>query len=135
MPGPMKALLLLIVLLSLLAPGWAQQPKTIFDFKQELSLSEEQMNAMKAQLAELRSSVKLAKEELLQLEKEYRALIQDEATTAAQAKVKLEQIASVTTTMRLKDLEISRKITATMSVEQREKWKAIQAREKAKKPS
>lgn len=131
----MKAFLVWIVLLSLLAPAWAQQPKTIFDFKQELSLSDEQLKAMKAQLAELSSSVKLAKEELLQLEKEYRALIQDEATTAAQAKVKLDQIASVTTTMRLKDLEISRKITATMSVEQRQKWKTIQAREKAKKPS
>jgi len=131
----MKALLILVVLLSLFTPGWTQQPKTIFDFKQELSLSDEQLNAMKVQLTDLSSSVKTAKEDLLKLEKEYRAMIGDEATTVAQAKAKLDQIAAVTTTMRLKDLEVSRKITATMSVEQRQKWKDIQAREKAKKPS
>jgi len=132
----MKIFLALILLVSLVVPGWTQQPpKTIFDFKQELSLSDEQLSAMKTQLSELTSSVKIAKEDLQKLEKEYRALIQDETTTVAQAKAKLEQIAAVTTSMRLKDLEISRKITATMSVEQRQKWKAIQAREKAKKPS
>ena len=131
----MKAFLILAVLVCLLTPAWTQQPKTIFDFKQELSLSDEQLSAMKAQLTDLSSSVKVAKEDLLKLEKEYRALIQDETTTVAQARAKLDQIAAVTTAMRLKDLEISRKITSTMSVEQRQKWKGIQAREKAKKPT
>ena len=121
-------------------PLWAQQPKeqpkvkTIFDYKQELSLSDEQINKMKAQLTELNNSVKASREQLTKLENDYRALISKDSTTTAQAKAKLEEISDATVAMRLKDLEISRNITATMTAEQRDKWKAIQAKVRAEQP-
>ncbi len=133
-----------LVAASLLAavcmPAWAEptkespKVKTIFDYKQELSLSDEQINNMKAQLTELNNSVKTSRELLTKLENDYRALIAKESTTTAQAKTKLEEIADATVTMRLKDLEISRKITGTMTADQREKWKTIQAKVRAAQP-
>lgn len=135
-----KILVAASLLAALCAPVWAEpakeQPKvkTLFDYKQELSLSDEQITNMKAQLNELNNSVKASRELLTKLENDYRALIAKDSTTAAQAKTKLEEIADATVTMRLKDLEISRKITGTMTAEQREKWKAIQAKVRAAQP-
>jgi hypothetical protein len=135
-----KFLVAASLLAAMCVPAWAEpakdQPKvkTIFDYKQELSLSDEQISSMKAQLSELNTSVKTSRELLTKLENDYRALIAKDSTTPAQAKVKLEEIADATVTMRLKDLEISRKITGTMSADQREKWKAIQAKVRAAQP-
>ncbi|MFN8605897.1 MAG: hypothetical protein U0931_00060 [Vulcanimicrobiota bacterium] len=133
-----------IVLAGLLAalggPALAQQPKeqpkvkTLFDYKQELSLTDEQINKMKGYLSELNNSVKASREQLTKLETDYRGLIAKDSTTTAQAKAKLEEIADATVVMRLKDLEISRKITGTMTAEQREKWKAIQAKVRSEQP-
>jgi len=133
----MKKLLICAGLLATLgSPLWAQQPKvkTIFDYKQELSLTDDQINTMKSNLTELNNSVKASREQLTKLENDYRALIAKDGTTTAQAKAKLQEIADATITMRLKDLEISRKITGTMSADQREKWKTIQAKVRAEQP-
>ncbi|MBS2033609.1 hypothetical protein JST97_01395 [bacterium] len=137
----MKKLFVLAGLLAALGgPTLAQQPKeqpkvkTIFDYKQELSLSDDQINKMKAYLSELNTSVKASRDQLTKLENDYRGLIAKESTTTAQAKAKLEEIADATVSMRLRDLDISRKITATMTAEQRDKWKAIQAKVRAEQP-
>ncbi len=130
------------LLVALGFPVWAQPPaapeaskvKTIFDYKSELDLTDAQINSMKSLLTELNASVKTSRDQLTKLENDYRAMIAKESTTPAQAKVKLEEIASATVAMRVKDLEISRKITATMSAEQREKWKAIQVKVRAADP-
>ena len=105
--------------------------KTLFDYKQELGLSDEQISNMKSFLSELNGSVKASREQITKLENDYRALIANESTTTAQAKTKLEEIANATVVMRLKDLEVSRKITGAMTAEQRGKWKAIQVKVRA----
>lgn len=137
----MKKYFVLAGLLAALgAPVWAQPPKeqpkvkTIFDYKQEIGLSDDQINSMKSNLSELNNSVKTSRDQLTKLENDYRAMIAKDSTTNAQAKAKLEEIADATVAMRLKDLEISRKITAVMTAEQREKWKAIQAKVRAEQP-
>jgi Spy/CpxP family protein refolding chaperone len=137
----MKRLFVLAGLLAALgAPAMAQQPKeqpkvkTIFDYKAELSLTDEQINNMKGFLTELNGSVKASREKLTKLESDYRGLIAKDSTTTAEAKAKLQEIADATVTMRLKDLEISRKITGTMTAEQREKWRAIQAKVRSEQP-
>ena len=79
--------------------------------------------------------MKASREQITRLETDYRALIANENTTTAQAKAKLEEIADATVAMRLKDLEVSRKITGTMTAEQRGKWKAIQAKVRAEQRS
>lgn len=134
----MRKLFLLMGLLgSLYAPIYADTPaekpkvKTLFDYKQELGLTDGQINNMKTYLTELNGSVKTSRDQIGKLENDYRALIANENTTTAQAKAKLEEIADATVAMRLKDLEISRKITNAMSAEQRIKWKAIQAKVRA----
>ncbi|MBX3169306.1 MAG: hypothetical protein KF760_18015 [Candidatus Eremiobacteraeota bacterium] len=136
-----KLFLLLGLLGTLYAPLYADTPaekpkiKTLFDYKQELGLTEEQINKMKSYLTELNGSVKTSREQITRLENDYRLLIANDSTTTAQARAKLEEIASATVTMRLKDLEISRKITNAMSTEQRSKWKAIQAKVRAEQPA
>lgn len=132
-----KLLLLLGLLGALYAPVHADPSaekikiKTLFDYKQELGLSDEQISNMKSFLSELNGSVKASREQITRLETDYRALIANENTTTAQARAKLEEIADATVVMRLKDLEVSRKITGAMTAEQRAKWKAIQAKVRA----
>lgn len=134
----MRKLLLSIGLLGMfwvpgLAEPAAEKPKirTLFDYKQELSLSDEQIANMKSFLTELNGSVKVSRQQLAKLEAEYRALIANDSTTTAQARAKLKEIAEATVAMRLKDLEVSRKITNAMSADQRAKWKTIQAQVRA----
>lgn len=134
----MRKLFLVLGLLGTLhAPLYADTPaekpkiKTLFDYKQELALTDEQISNMKSYLTELNGSVKTSREQLTKLENDYRLLIANESTTTAQAKAKLQEIATATVAMRLKDLEVSRKITNAMSADQRSKWKAIQAKVRA----
>ncbi len=127
-----NALLHLALVALLLAPAFSEpskpaKVKTIFDYKQELALTDQQVATMKAALVELNESIKSGRTGLNQLEAEYKALIAKEDITIAEARAKLQQIADSTVSLRLKDLEISRKITATLSPEQRIKWRSIQA--------
>lgn len=126
------AWLQLALLALLLAPAYSEptnkaKVKTIFDYKQELALTDQQVASMKAALVELNESVKTGRTNLNQLEAEYKALLAKEGTTMDEARSKLQQIADSTVALRLKDLEISRKITATLSAEQQKKWRGIQA--------
>ncbi|MBN9420439.1 MAG: periplasmic heavy metal sensor [Candidatus Eremiobacteraeota bacterium] len=107
-------------------PAGRPKIKTLFDYKQELGLSDEQIANMKTFLTELNGSVKASRAQISKLETEYRALISSDSTTTGQARAKLTEIADATVVMRLKDLEISRKITNAMTPEQRGKWKSIQ---------
>jgi Spy/CpxP family protein refolding chaperone len=125
-----RALVLLALVAHLLCPAWAQdQPKiiTIFDFKTELSLSPDQIQAMKSHLMALNTSVKQSRSKIAQLEKEFKALISQESS-AEEARTKLQQIADATVAMRLTDFETSKKIMATLTPEQKAKWKSLQAR-------
>lgn len=126
------AWLQLVLLALLLATAYSEptnkaKVKTIFDYKQELALTDQQVASMKAALVELNESVKSGRTGLNQLEAEYKALIAKEGTTMDEARSKLQQIADSTVALRLKDLEISRKITATLTAEQQKKWRSIQA--------
>lgn len=133
----MRKLILAVVATALLSPwSWAeptQAPaaKTIFDYKQELGLSDAQIAAMKEELVNLGNSVKASKAKLTQLEKEYRAML-GQNPSVEQVKAKLDQIAEATTAMRLNDFQVSRKITGTLSEDQLKKWHDIQNKLRAK---
>ena len=133
----LKSCLKLGLLAMLMLPAFADpakeesKVKTIFDYKQELSLTDQQIATMKASLVELNDSVKKSRAGLTQMEADYKALIAKDGSTMAEAKSKLQQIADATVAMRLKDLEISRKITGTLSADQQKKWKGIQAQMRA----
>ncbi|MBT9584848.1 hypothetical protein IV102_16000 [bacterium] len=135
----MKRRLWLLVL-ALWLPAWADPPKTeapkiktIFHYKTELGLSDAQIEAIKSELVNLNSNFKQSKAKIAQLEAEFRALIAREASTE-EAKSKLQQIAEATVAFRLTDFETSRRITATMSAEQKARWAAIRSQLKPQTP-
>ncbi len=125
-----KILTLSLMICTLAFPVWAEdppKPKTIFDYKQEIGLSDAQITSMQQYLANLNTNVKASKAKITQLENDFRALIAKEASSE-EAKAKLQEIASATVTMRLNDFETSKKINETMTPEQKKKWRAIQAK-------
>lgn len=131
-----KTLLGLLVLAASIFWPWSQamadnaKVKTIFDYKQELSLSDGQIASIQASIQELGQAVKQGNARLSKLEKEYKALIAREDSSVEEARAKLEQIAEVTVQLRLYDLKVSRQITAALTPEQRTKWKALQAQQR-----
>ena len=131
----------LVLLLALWPSAWADPPKndapkikTIFNYKTELGLSDAQIEAIKSELVNLNSNFKQSKAKIAQLEAEFRALIAREASTE-EAKSKLQQIAEATVAFRLSDFETSKRITATMSAEQKAKWAAIRAQLRPQAPA
>ena len=132
---------LLGVVAAFCSPVWADPPKndapkikTIFNYKTELGLSDAQIEAIKSELINLNSNYKQSKAKIAQLEAEFRALIAREASTE-EAKSKLQQIAEATVAFRLSDFETSKRITATMSAEQKAKWAAIRAQLRPQAPA
>ena len=127
----------LVLAAHLFCPVWAQrEPKlrTIFDYKSELSLSSDQIEAMKSQLMLLNTSVKQSRGKIALLEDEFKAIIGRDSSTE-EARAKLRQIADATVAMRLFDFETSKKILAILTPEQKVKWKAIQAKLKTPIPA
>jgi len=124
-----KGFLLVALLTSLGLPALCEPPKikTIFDYKQELSLSDEQIQAMKSALIKLNGNLQNHQAKLKQLEAEFHTLIVQEASLE-EAKAKLQQIAEATVAMRLTDFETSKSINATLTPEQKKKWRELQAK-------
>lgn len=124
----------LLLLFLFLVPAWAQSPtpapkrkiKTMVDYKEELSLTEEQIKTISTTLVSFQSLVKKQKTNLATYEQEYRKMIQ-EGAPLPEIKGKLRQIADTRFILRYADVLTSRRVSETLTDEQMEKWKAIQA--------
>ena len=106
---------------------------TIFDYKKDIGLTDDQETKMKAALTELNTAVNNGRNKINKLETEYRKLLEKEPSIA-QARAKLQEIAAAQVDLRLVDLQTSRKITGVLTPEQLEKWRAIQVKMKATNP-
>jgi hypothetical protein len=111
-----------------------QRPVTIFDYKKQLGLSDDQVKSLRADIEQLQKSMIDGQGTVRRQEYEYQQMIQKNPSIE-DARKKLQQIADETVELRLRDLVTSRKITATLTPVQLKQWKGIQARLSSVRPT
>lgn len=138
----LKVMLLVAFILAMgVVPTMAQQPSpspqqvpTIFSYKTELGLTDDQVNRMQTRLKALQTSVSASREKLNALQKDYQALVSNESTPLPTIEAKLKEIAAVQVASQMEDLKASRDILAILSADQLKKWRGIQAAARAQNP-
>ena len=105
--------------------------KTIFDYKQELNLSNKQISKIKSALVTLNKKVTLLKAKLIIANSELNNLIKNKGDISAIDK-KLREVFDYRRGIIIDDLIASRTIRGTLSKQQLKKWKEIQAKYRKK---
>ena len=126
----MKPFLLALFLISLAwaQPGNVTHPTpSIFDYRQELSLTPEQIKEIKQAVRELMDSSQKQTKRIQQLDLEYRQMLQKD-TPLEQAHAKLIEIERARTDWRYNDLKASYRILGILSAEQKAKWRQLKAK-------
>ncbi|GMU56133.1 MAG: hypothetical protein AMXMBFR33_52790 [Candidatus Xenobia bacterium] len=124
----------LVWLALLLAWAWAEPgPRSLVDFRQELKLSGQQVEAITSTLQRFQEENATLRFKLNVAERETASLVERRGDLAA-IKANLKQASDLQYQMRLLDLETSRKLEGILSPEQLKRWQAIQAKERRKKP-
>jgi len=122
---------LLAVVLSLISIGHAQTTpatsnvKTIFDYKNELNLTDRQEQDIKTFLQDLNKEVVVTRAKLTLIEVEVGDLIKNDGDLE-QIKRKLKDATDLQVSLKLADIVATRKINKTLSAEQLKKWREIQ---------
>jgi len=117
------------------AGGQNQQViKTIFDYQNELGLSNKQIQNLKDKIADFQKYFTEQQKTLVGLQKELKQLFSDNASIRL-IRSKLEQISRIQVDVSCRDIETSRNIERELTPAQLKKWKALQleARKEAKK--
>lgn len=105
--------------------------KTIFDFKAELKLTDEQEQKIKTILTDLNKDVQVKRAKLVIVNSEIEELLKKEGDLA-EIKKKLDEFFSIQSSIKYSDIEASRNINKSLTPEQFKKWKDIQAAERKK---
>lgn len=105
--------------------------KTIFDFKADLKLTDEQEQKIKTILTDLNKDVQVKRARLVILNSEIEELLKKEGDLA-EIKKKLDESFSIQSSIKYGDIEASRNINKTLTPEQLKKWRDIQAAERKK---
>lgn len=114
-------------------PAAAKKPiKTMIDYKDELGLTDTEITQVKEALTSFQSTVKEQRAILQASEKEYRDLMKA-AAPLPDIKSKLRQIADARFNLRYADVLTSRRVSDIMGADKMQKWRAIQAKVRAKK--
>lgn len=130
----------LILMTVLVLPGVAQQPSaspspdrpiTIFNYKTELGLTDDQVSKIQGRLKALQTQVAANRAKLGALQKEYSALVGNETTPLPTLEAKLREIAALQVASQMEDLKASRDILSILSADQLKKWRGIQAAARA----
>lgn len=105
--------------------------KTIFDFKAELKLTDEQEQKIKTILTNLNKDVQVKRARLVILNSEIEELLKKEGDLA-EIKKKLDEFYSIQSSIKYADIEASRNINKSLTPVQLNKWREIQAAERKK---
>ena len=105
--------------------------KTIFDYKQELKLTNKQISKIKSALIGLNKKVTLLKAKLVIANSDLNKLIKSKGDISSIDK-KLREIFDYRRGIIIDDLIASRTIKGTLSKKQLQKWKEIQAKHRGK---
>ena len=142
----MRRLLLLALILAvfLSAPFslHAQQRrvvrKAILDYRDELKLSDEQVEEIKAYLFDLGKKVRELRGKLVLVNREVRALLREGAKRRGsldldKVKKKIREAFEIRAEMAIAEIETAEKINGVLTPKQFEKWKEIRSKERMKK--
>ena len=103
-----------------------QRPRTIFDYKTELNLSDRQEQDIKSVLGELNKEAVVTRAKLTLLEVEIGDLIKSDGDLE-QIRKKLKDAADIQVALKFADIVATRRINKTLSPEQLKRWREIQA--------
>ncbi|MBF0523207.1 MAG: Spy/CpxP family protein refolding chaperone [Candidatus Omnitrophica bacterium] len=105
----------------------AQAPaaKSIFDYQQELNLTDKQVESLKKSMADFRTQMSDFQQKMAALRQDLTAAIRDKAPIKDIRK-KAEKIGSLQVDATMADIETSRKIEELLTPDQLNKWKVIQ---------
>ncbi len=101
--------------------------KTIVDYREELGLTQEQIDQVAEALKNFQETINTQRKAMVQYEKDYTELLKSHAPLP-EIKQKLIQIEGARTKLRYADVVTSRKVESIMSEEQMTKWRGIQAK-------
>lgn len=102
-----------------------QKVKTIFDYKDELGITDDQVKKLKDNVVELQKELQSFREKIVEANKELGPKLQEEASLDA-IRPLLQKIANYQVDMRLADISAARKINGTLKPEQLKKWRDVQ---------
>ena len=106
-------------------PQGQQQARTIFDFKQELNLTDRQAQEIRTVIEDLNKDVVVTRAKLTLIDVEASDLIKSEGDVE-QIKRKLRDASDLQISLRIADIVATRKINKTLSPEQLKRWREIQ---------
>ncbi|MBN2453468.1 MAG: hypothetical protein JXB40_04325 [Candidatus Omnitrophica bacterium] len=106
-----------------------EQPaaKTVFDYKEELGLTDKQENDLKKFVLDFQAYLKKRSEEISRLNSELMEMLNKKSNLVL-IKLKIYNIARLQADATCKDIETSRRVESVFSEEQLAKWKRIQAK-------
>ena len=105
--------------------------KTIFDYKSDINMTDEQEAKIKEQLVDLEKEIRVMRAKLTIIDSEAQALLEKEGDIT-QLKNKVKEAYDVQASMRIADIEAARKINSVLKPDQLKKWKEIQAASRKK---
>lgn len=109
-----------------------QATKTIFDYKTELNLTNDQVNKIKEHIANLDKEVRVSRAKLIIIDADVQNLVQKEGDMN-EIKKKVREAFDIQASIRIADFEASRKINDVLKPDQLKKWREIQAEAASKK--
>lgn len=118
------------VSVSVFAQGEKEQKqkinKTIFDYKSDLKLTDEQVRKIKEYIIAFDKDNRVKRAKLTILDADLRTLFEKEADMN-QIRPKVKEAYDIQADMRIADIETARKINSVLTPAQLKKWKEIQA--------
>ena len=108
-----------------------QAGKTIFDYKAELTLTDDQVKKIKEDLADLDKEVRVFRARLTLLDVDLQKLMEKEGDMT-EIKKKVTEAYEIQASIKIADLETARKINGVLKPEQLRKWREIQAKASGK---
>lgn len=102
------------------------QGRTIFDYKDDLKMTDKQEQEIRTILQNLNKDARLSNARLVIIDSEFEDLMNKESDVDLIRK-KLREAADIRITMRIADIEATRKINRVLSADQLKRWRGIQA--------
>ena len=120
-----------MMLIAGFAPASAQDEqqqtvKTIFDYKTELRLTDDQVTKIREYLNDLGKEIRVMRAKLTLVDVDLQSMMEKDADMGA-IKGKIKEAYDIQATIKMADVEAARNINNVLRPEQLKKWKEIQA--------
>jgi hypothetical protein len=128
----LAAIFLMIGFGAAFAQQEGQQGKTIFDYKSDLKLTDDQVKKMRELLGDLDKEVKVYRAKLTLIDVDLQNLMEKEGDMSDLRK-KIKEAYDIQASIKIADIETARKINQVLKPDQLKKWREIQQEAGAKK--